>query len=289
MHSAVASWSIWLPIVTHAPSERAETFKPDLPRWRYSMAVGISRRAALELLAVPLRARRARDVRALEKLEQRGLRRRGGADDLVREDEATHRRVPERARRIDVRARVALGRRRVHRVEGRLVVARVARPEAGFAHFVRESLALDRPARRLGGSRARISRGRQIEGTPVKADGARLPDEARPEVAEHALGVEQDAPEARDPLAIVDAVDAVLAKWNRLAHDLDRLVPNRNAHADRRERVHELRVEIGDRAIAERQLPSHARVGADDEHVVDEVELHVERPIVVRERVRGET
>src|SRR5438270_10501290 len=37
MHSAVVSWPIWLPIVTHAPSDSALTFKPDFPRWRYSM------------------------------------------------------------------------------------------------------------------------------------------------------------------------------------------------------------------------------------------------------------
>ena len=65
--------------------------------------------------------------------------------------------------------------------------------------------------------------------------------------------------------------------------------PDFHVEFHRVERGHHLAVKIGDGLRTERQGSSVVVRGADDELVIDEIELNAEGTITVRERARGET
>src|SRR6202044_3180467 len=98
-------------------------------------------------------------------------------------------------------------------VEGCLAVAAVTGPEAGADDLVRVGLAGDRVgafARRSGA--AGEARDREIEAAPEEMYGADFSNEARGELLEDLVGLDEDAPEAVRGVGVVGGVLGVLCE-----------------------------------------------------------------------------
>jgi len=118
-------------------------------------------------------------------------------------------------------------------------------------------------------------------------DRAALPQKAPAELPEHIVGLDEDAPEAIGVLGIVRRVCVILRKTNRVLH-FDGHGPELHPDREGFERLEIKAVELRDRARAQGDLVHGTVVRPEDELVLDEIELHVERPRPVRHRAGRE-
>ena len=119
-------------------------------------------------------------------------------------------------------------------------------------------------------------------------DGTALPDELAAIAAQHALDLDEDAPEPVRGRRVVRAVDGVLVEPNRRLN-LDRHRPNLHRERHLAEHAHDVAVEVGDRSRRERQRSCRSIRRSNRQLVVDEVELDHERAPAMRQRPRGKT
>src|SRR6185437_2887016 len=127
------------------------------------------------------------------------------------------------------------------------------RPESHAADLVRVRFAGNRiGTRTLGSAPAREARYGEIEAAPEEMHRAALADEARAELAEHAVERDQDAPEAFGIDAIVARMDGVALERNRTGHFRRRRV-DADLDSGRGEHVHRLAVEVGNAHRDERK------------------------------------
>ena len=127
-------------------------------------------------------------------------------------------------------------------------------------------------------------RDRHIEAAPEEMHRARLAEKSRAELLEHPIHVDEDAPELLRVTGIISRVLAVLVKRNWVG-ELDRHRPDPDFQPERFQPVHDLVVEIGNRARPERQAfrppVAHLYVQA----MIDEIEVDLKTdPALVRDR-----
>ena len=121
----------------------------------------------------------------------------------------------------------------------------------------------------------------QVGRAPEVVHRTALAGEPRAEHFQHAVGLHQDPPEPVGVLTIVGAMDLVAIERDRIRH-LVRALPNVHVQAERVELVHEARVERRDRLRLEREPAFSAVARRDDQPVIDEVEIDLERAGPVR-------
>jgi hypothetical protein len=134
--------------------------------------------------------------------------------------------------------------------------------------------------RRLASGKARD---RMVEAAPEEVDRADLAEKARAEPLEHPVDLEEDAPEAKGGIRIVGGMHPVLTEWDRV-RQLVRAAVDSHADVKLGERRHQRVVEVGNRLRREREAALLAGTGLDQQRMVDEVEIDLERPALVRDR-----
>src|SRR5207245_3286642 len=197
-------------------------------------------------------------------------------------DEETHMRLIVGGARLwgEVPQPGRLGRR--IGVERGLLHRAATGPKAGADHLV--GIRLTRhPVRpgALGGAPPREPSHRKIQADPEKMVRAALSQKALAELLEHVVGLDEDAPEAIGVLGIVRRVCLIGGKANRVLH-FDGHGPERHPDREGFERLEIEAVELRHRARAQGDFMHGAVVRPEDELVLDEIELHVERPGPVR-------
>ena len=123
---------------------------------------------------------------------------------------------------------------------------------------------------------------RQIETAPKKMHGACLADESRAEFLEHAICLQEGAPESMRRVSIVGRMFAVGAEWHR-AGNFTRQLGYPHLDAEIAERLHDGRMEIADRLRHQPQAPALSAARLNIEHMVDEVEPDLEVLTLVRD------
>ena len=136
-----------------------------------------------------------------------------------------------------------------------------------------------RPRMRRGLPPRKAGRG-EVEAPPEEVDRARLPQEIVSELLGHAIGLRESVPEPSRPRRVVRGVRSVLDERDRL-RNLDRNRPDLDLDLEIGQRVHGLPVEVGDRHRAERQIAARSVARHDSVAMVEEVEIHLERAVVV--------
>ena len=104
---------------------------------------------------------------------------------------------------------------------------------------------------------------------------------------QHPVGLQELAPEQAGRLALVGGVAGVLRKWDRRFHLVGmRLDPGPDTQLG--QRVQGLGVEVGYRFGLEVDVATRSGADPDAQLLVDEVEFHVERTILVGDRRGGQ-
>lgn len=139
----------------------------------------------------------------------------------------------------------------------------------------------------LGRGATREPRTRYVEQAPEEVHRAHLADEVRPELADHAVRLDQLAPEQLRGLRVVGRVLVILGEGDRR---VDFVGPCGDARFDSQlsQRGKDFGVELGDRFGGQRDSGRSAVARADRQHMVDEVEFQVEQPVSVRDRACGQ-
>ena len=116
---------------------------------------------------------------------------------------------------------------------------------------------------------------------PEEVDRAGLALEPAAELLEDAVGPVEHVAEALDRAAIPGCVLAVLRE-RRLDREPERLLPDRDVDPELAQRLVETRVEIGHRnSLGELERPDATVMGANEQRVVDEVEVDLKGRVVV--------
>ena len=134
------------------------------------------------------------------------------------------------------------------------------------------------------GRAAGKARDRHVEAAPEEVHRACLAEKARAELLEHAIHVDEDAPELLRVMGIISRVLAVPLKRNGVG-DLDRHRPDPDLQSKRFQPVHDIVVEIGNRAGLQRQTFRSPIARLYVQAVIDEVEVDLKTgPALVRDR-----
>ncbi len=134
----------------------------------------------------------------------------------------------------------------------------------------------------------REARDAEVEAPPEEVDGAALPEEPGAELLQQPVRVPEEPEPLPDRRLVVGSVRAVLVEGDRIG-DLPRLEVDLHVDPERREEIHELPVEVRDRARRERHGAPSPVVGLDREPVIHEVEGDLEAPRLEGDRRRRET
>ena len=163
------------------------------------------------------------------------------------------------------------------RVERRLLHGPASGPEPGADHLVRIGLPSHavRP-RTLGGTPPREPRHREVEAAPEEVHRTAFPEKRCAKPPEHVIRLDQDAPVPIGILRIVRCVRFIGREADRLLH-LDRNGPELYVHVQFLECGEIRPVEFRHRLGAQRDLLHRSFACPEDELVLDEVELRVER------------
>jgi hypothetical protein len=102
------------------------------------------------------------------------------------------------------------------------------------------------------------------------------------------VNLRQHSPESIRPFRLIDGVDRVLGKGNRIA-DLIGYGPEVCLDAERTELTHEVGVELRDRSGGQKHTPIFATRGHDHDFVVDEIDVNLEDPAREFHRCRRQT
>src|SRR4029453_18458656 len=122
--------------------------------------------------------------------------------------------------------------------------------------------------------------------SPEEMDRAALADESRAELVQHAVRRERRAPEALGGIGIVRAMRLVAIEWDAVL-DLCGRRADRRGELELIERGAHGAVEICDRARAQIDRAAISTARREDEAVVDEVHLEIERARSGRNRAGG--
>src|SRR5580658_4661614 len=262
--------------------------KKDTPRWaRLSSRIEV----LLESRPVPMRCVGGGLIGTLQKRQERRLWIQGVSNLVVRKQELTERFAEERTLRRHRRILESIRRRVRIRVKGCIVDPTPTRPESRTAQLM--GIRLHHDGGREPGNLAREGRSgaageagdRQIETAPKKMHGACLTDESRAEFLEHAICLQEGAPESMRRVSIVGRMFAVGAEWDRAGNFTGQLgYPHLDAEIA--ERLHDGRMEIADRVRHQPEAPALSAACLDVEHMVDEVEPDLEVFTLVRDHGR---
>ena len=129
----------------------------------------------------------------------------------------------------------------------------------------------------------RVARHREIEAAPEELDRARFADEAGLEGLEHAIGLNQRAPQQLRMLRVVRVVPFVQVERDGVG-DLHGTGRDRDVDAAASEPRQEVAVEARDRARLEAHREGSRVAVGDVQTVVDEVEVDLELAVAVRDR-----
>ena len=110
---------------------------------------------------------------------------------------------------------------------------------------------------------SRESRDRKIKASPEKVYRAAFSNEARSELLEYPVRLNQDAPKPIGVLSIVGCVFVILGKTNRLG-DFIWFGVNLNFYAQRPQSVRQLAVEVGNRTGLQSKGPADAVASANE-------------------------
>ena len=130
---------------------------------------------------------------------------------------------------------------------------------------------------------AREARRRQIETAPEEVDRAGLADEAGLEALQHAVGLAHRPPQQLRVARVVRAMPLVLVERNGVS-DLDRMGRDGDVDAAASKPRHELAIEPRDGTRLEDHREGAGVAVGDVQTVLDEVEIHLERSVPVRDR-----
>src|SRR6185437_3314870 len=230
----------------------------------------------LECGAVPMAEICSSLVGTLGEFEQRGCGIVRGADGVVRQQEFTQLRVVESLRGTDFAlAKTRRLGRRISVKHRRLEFA-ASGPPSQAAHFVRVCLAGHSVrAGAFGRAASREARGREIEAAPEKMYGAGLADESRAKLFEDGVNGCEDSPEAIGILRIVRVMRGIAIEANRIGN-LHGHGPHFGFDSEDREIVHELFVKAGHASGNQIHYFCLTAAGRDPEHMIDEIEFHLE-------------
>jgi hypothetical protein len=118
-------------------------------------------------------------------------------------------------------------------------------------------------------------------------DGTDLADEARAKEGEHTIDLHQGLPEAVRLLGIIGGMRHVPLERDGIV-EFNRHGPDSDFEAKRTQPPHDLAMELGDRAGPQRQPLAPAAAGLDQELMIGEVEVDLERIAVIRHQRGGE-
>src|SRR5690242_1723887 len=221
--------------------------------------------------------------------EQRRIGIGRAAHRIIAEQELAKRRIPRRALRHHAGVGIA-GRRGIGiSVESGLRIGVAAGPEADARLLVAIRLAghgIGQAGKAAGMARRRAAgktRRSEIEAAPEKVDRARLAEEASAECAEHALHLDQRAPEAAGGLPIIGSLGTILGEGHRIRHFAGlRIEPAIDVKIAKR--GHHRGVEIGNRAGFQRDQ-AFVTVARREPHAISQqIEIDLEKAIVYRDR-----
>ena len=224
-----------------------------------------------------------------EKGAQHGVGIGGRPDGLIRQQELAQPRVPARGRRH--RRRLEPRRRGVGvGVEARVPTG-IARPESRAGHLVGIGLARDRvgqmrhPARMQRRRAPREPRHRQIKGAPEQVDRAALAQKPGAETVQHPIALHQGAPVVASDIGVIRTMPSILRKGRRVGHLVRRLI-DAAGHAQPCQRARDLGIEVRHGPRFERDPALAPVTDPDDQFAGDEVELHLETDIAMRNEAR---
>jgi hypothetical protein len=133
----------------------------------------------------------------------------------------------------------------------------------------------------FAGGPAGVARRGEVERAPVELDRAGLAGEAGPELIEYPLDLTQDVPVPLGLGWVIGRMHGVLVKGDRIWY-FHRAGPDRHVQPKVVERRHRVGVEVAHGPAQPDGAPL-AALGVDVEHVVDEVEIHLEGTRSVRD------
>ena len=114
-------------------------------------------------------------------------------------------------------------------------------------------------------------------------DGADLADEAGPKFRQHPACLHQDTPAPLRVFGIIGRMLQILFEWCSVFH-FDRRRPYFHTNPQRSQGGHRFLIELSHRALREANGPDAAITGFDAQRVIEEIEFHFERTILVRHR-----
>ena len=117
---------------------------------------------------------------------------------------------------------------------------------------------------------------------------AALANEPAAELLQHAVGLDERVPEASDRVDVVRGMHRVVVEPDRVRDFVGPRVANLRRHANRAQCVEIATIEFRHRQRLERQGRLSAVAGAHDEQVAEQIEVDLERPILVGHRRRGQ-
>src|SRR6202043_742195 len=130
-------------------------------------------------------------------------------------------------------------------------------------------------------------RRRQIEAAPEKMDWTRFAQKARSEACEHVMCSKQHTPEAVGVITVVGGVRAVLIEGDAI-RDLARHLADADVESEIGQCAEQLIEELRDRLPREHDLTEVPVARSHPQHVIDEVEVDLERAPAVRNWRRGQ-
>jgi hypothetical protein len=126
---------------------------------------------------------------------------------------------------------------------------------------------------------------RQIHCTPEQVNRAALADETRPELLQHAIGLDEHPPEAIDRIGIVRSMRIVLAKGNRVG-DFVRRGDDLHWQIEPLQFLQRPLIKGGDRHRLQRESASTAIARPNHKTMGHQIEIELKRSLAVRNRRR---
>ena len=166
------------------------------------------------------------------------------------------------------------------RVKDSLRESVIAGPEPGAAYFVRIGFAHDRIGQ--SGHAAGMERSPpsgetsycEIKAAPEEVDRAYLAQKAAAEKLEHAIGLDERAPEGMRRVGIIGSMQPIIREADRVLH-LVRHFVYANGDPDAVQEIENPAVKLGNGLRFERMRPLRTPAGADGEAVTNEIKLNL--------------
>jgi hypothetical protein len=123
----------------------------------------------------------------------------------------------------------------------------------------------------------------KIEAAPEEVHRTALSEKTRTELLEHAIDLQEYAPEALSVFAIVRRMRVILAEGNGLRHFIRHFIDT-DRQPQARQRRHHGGMELGYRLRLERHLPPRPVARVDPEDMIEKIKIDLKRTLAIRDK-----